>query len=137
LSILPGYGKRYKMTDTALHLANYFFYIFHTVLIIFNLFGWIYARTRKLNLISLLATFGSWGILGLWKGWGYCFLTDWHCRVLTALGKSGMPSSYIAFLLEKATGWSPNSVLLNWLVLGLAVLALSCSLWVNLRNHKQ
>ncbi len=122
------------MTDFGLHVVNFFFYAFHTVLILFNLFGWLHPRMRRLNLISLLATFGSWLLLGLWKGWGYCFLTDWHYQVLRALGERGMPSSYIAFLTEKITGCSPNAELVDLFTVSFAVLALLCSLWVNLRR---
>ena len=124
------------MKEAFLHLGNYFFYAFHSLLILFNLFGWLYPKTRKLNLISLLVTFASWGILGFWKGWGYCFLTDWHYDILRQLGHNDMPSSYIAFLVEKLTGWLPGTALVNSLTLGLAVLALLCSLWVNLRAGK-
>ena len=122
------------MKDVLLHLANSFFYVFHTVLIVFNLLGWLYPRTRKLNLITLLVTFGSWGLLGFWKGWGYCFLTDWHYQVLRALGEKGMPSSYIAFLIEKITGLSLDPGLVNTLTVSLALLALVFSVWVNLRK---
>ena len=124
------------MTDVGLHLANYFFYAFHGVLILFNLFGWLYRKTRKLNLITLLITFASWFILGIWKGWGYCFLTDWHYSVLRELGERELPVSYIAFLAQKMTGWLPNAALVNMLTLWLGVLALGCSLWVNLRSKK-
>lgn len=124
------------MTDFGLHIANVFFYAFHSALIIFNLFGWLHPRMRKLNLISLLVTFGSWFLLGLWKGWGYCFLTDWHYEVLRALGERDMPSSYIAFLVKKITGITPSIELVDLFTVGLAVLALLCSLWVNLRNLK-
>jgi hypothetical protein len=88
---------------------------------------------RKLNLITLLVTFGSWGILGLLYGWGYCFLTDWHYDVLRQLGERGMPSGYIAFLVQKLTGWLPNATLVNGLTLGLAIMALLCSLRVNFK----
>ncbi len=124
------------MTDAGLHLANYFFYVFHTVLILFNLFGWLFQKTRKLNLITLLITFISWFLLGIWKGWGYCFLTDWHYSVLRQLGEYDLPSSYIAFLVKKATGWLPDADLVNSLTLWLAVLALGASLWVNLKSKK-
>ena len=124
------------MSDVGLNLANYFFYVFHTVLILFNLFGWIVAKTRKLNLITLLITFLSWFVFGIWKGWGYCFLTDWHYSILRKLGEHDMPSSYIAFLVKKATGWLPDEVLVNSLTLWLAVLALGASLWVNLKRKK-
>lgn len=124
------------MTDFGLHIVNFLFYTFHTGLIIFNLFGWILPRMRKLNLISLLVTFGSWSLLGLWKGWGYCFLTDWHYQVLRALGENDLPSSYISFLVEKVTGKLPNAHLVDLFTVGLAVLALLCSLWVNFRYRK-
>lgn len=80
--------------------------------------------------------FGSWVLLGFWKGWGYCFLTDWHYRVLHRLGESEMPSSYIAYLIKKITGWLPDNELVNWFTVGLAVLAFVCSLWVNLKTKK-
>ncbi len=124
------------MPEPGLHIANFFFYLFHTLLILFNLFGWLHPRTRKLNLITLLVTFGSWGVLGLWSGWGYCFLTDWHYDVLRELGEDDMPASYIAFLVLKSTGWLPETGLVNTLTFILAILALLCSLWVNLRPGK-
>jgi hypothetical protein len=123
------------MREAVLQIANYFFYLFHTVLIFFNLFGWLFPKTRRLNLVSLLITFGSWVLLGFWKGWGYCFLTDWHYSILRQLGEKDLPSSYIAFLVEKITGWMPGTPLVNFLTLGLAVLALICSIWVNLRSR--
>ena len=122
------------MTDIGLHLANYFFYVFHTVLILFNLFGWLFKKTRKLNLITLLITFISWFVLGIWKGWGYCFLTDWHYSVLRKLGHNDLPASYIAFLMNKFTGWLPDATLVNSLTLGLAIVALGASLWVNYKS---
>jgi len=120
------------MDDVYLRITNSFFYVFHTVLIIFNLFGWILKTTRKLNLITLLLTFGSWVLLGIWKGWGYCFLTDWHYDILNRLGHHQLPSSYIAFLILKLTGWLPQAELINTLTLCAAITALCCSLWVNL-----
>lgn len=125
------------MRDFLLQTANFFFYAFHTVLIFFNLFGWLHPRMQRLNLISLLVTFGSWVLLGIWKGWGYCFLTDWHYQVLRALGERDMPTSYIAFLVGKITGWSAPAELVDLFTVGLAGLAVICSLWVNLRGGKR
>ena len=123
------------MEDAWWHIANYFFYVFHTVLILFNLFGWIFPSTRRLNLITLLLTFASWGLLGIWYGWGYCFLTDWHYRVLRRLGERDLPNSYIAFLVESWSGWMPPAGLVNTLTLGLALLVLGCSVWVNRKRR--
>ncbi|MCD4791284.1 MAG: DUF2784 domain-containing protein, partial [Bacteroidales bacterium] len=77
----------YKFLDT-------FFVVFHTALIIFNLFGWIWKPTRRLNLITLLLTGASWFILGIFYGIGYCPLTDWHWQVLHKLGIYDVPNSY-------------------------------------------
>jgi len=50
-----------------------FFVIFHTSLITFNLFGWIWKKTRLANLITLGLTGASWLFLGLIVGvLGYC-----------------------------------------------------------------
>ncbi len=119
-----------------LHFLNVFFYVFHTVLIVFNLFGWLHPLTRKLHFYSLLITLFSWGILGFWYGFGYCFLTDWHYQLLRKLGETGMPSSYIAFLIERLTGWLPDGNLVNTLTLVLTVVALVCSVWVNFFKGK-
>ncbi len=119
-----------------LHLLNYFFFVFHTVLVLFNLFGWIPAKSRKFHFISLMLTFFSWGIMGIWKGFGYCFLTDWHYQVLRKLGQTGMPNSYIAFLVEIFTGWLPDADLVNTWTLVLSVVALFCSVWVNFFKRK-
>ncbi|PKP24309.1 MAG: DUF2784 domain-containing protein [Bacteroidetes bacterium HGW-Bacteroidetes-2] len=119
-----------------LHLLNYFFFTFHTLLVLFNLFGWVFPKSRKLHFISLLLTFFSWGVMGIWKGFGYCFLTNWHYQVLRKLGERGMPNSYISFLIEKRTGWLPNADLVNTLTLTFTLVAFACSLWVNFFRRK-
>jgi len=119
-----------------LHLGNWFFIVFHTVLIVFNLFGWIYSSTRKLHLFTLTVTLFSWVVLGIWKGFGYCFLTDWHYAILRQLGKTNLPNSYISFLAETFSGWRPNSQLVEILTLIFTLLALFCSLWENFLKGK-
>lgn len=130
--------KTKKLMDSFwLHFLNYFFYIFHTVLVLFNLFGWLHPKTRKFHFYSLVITLFSWGILGIWYGLGYCLLTDWHYQVLRELGETGMPNSYIAFLIEKFTGWLPGTDLVNNWTLMLTVVALVCSVWVNFFRGKR
>jgi hypothetical protein len=82
----------YKIADTL-------FFVFHIVLIIFNLFGWIPKKLRKWNLATLCLTAFSWFILGIFYGFGYCFLTEWHWRIREALGYTNESNSYIHFLL--------------------------------------
>lgn len=121
------------MGDIWLQAANIFFYVFHTLLILFNLMGWALPRLRKLHLLSLICTLGSWFLLGIWYGWGYCFLTDWHYDVLRKLGKTDLPDSYISFLIASLSGWTPSSGLVNTLTISLTLLALGVSIWVNRR----
>lgn len=125
------------MDNFWLQFLNYFFFIFHTSLVFFNLFGWIFPKTRNLHLITLGITLFSWIILGIWKGFGYCVLTDWHYEILRKLGKTDLPNSYIAFLVETFSGWLPNAELVEILTLVFTLVALVCSLWVNFRKRKR
>jgi hypothetical protein len=84
----------------------------------------------------LLITLFSWGVLGIWYGFGYCFLTDWHYQVLRELGETGMPNSYIAFLIERLTGWLPEARLVNTMTIVLTVMAFIGSVWVNFLGKK-
>ncbi len=108
-------------------IINIFFLAFHALLILFNLFGWIWKPTRKANLITLGLTGASWTFLGIFYGWGYCPLTDWHYQVLFKLGKTDLPTSYIQYLLEQFFNLHPSQVSTdNWtLILFLAALVLS------------
>jgi hypothetical protein len=94
-------------------ILDKFFIIFHTSLALFNLFGWIWRKTRKINLLLLLITLFSWIILGIWYGIGYCPLTEWHWQVRYRLGLYNMPGSYIKFLLDTLTGWDWNEMLVD------------------------
>ncbi len=85
-------------------LLNYFFFVFHTLLVLFNTLGWIWKRTRRLNLLTLLLTSFSWFGMGIWYGWGYCLCTDWHWRVRQALGYHDTCRTYIQLMLLEITG---------------------------------
>ena len=117
------------------HILDIFFVLFHTSLIIFNLFGWIWKRTRILNLILLLLTGASWLLLGLIVGTlGYCPLTDWHFSILEKLGKTGPPSSYIEYLTERISGLDFNTTLVDKITLYAFIAALATSLIINVRD---
>lgn len=115
-------------------LLDIFFIVFHTTLILFNLFGWIWRKTRRLNLITLTLTGASWFGLGIWYGWGYCPCTDWHWQVRRRLGDTDLPVSYISFLLEQYTGWSPAAHIVDAATLGFFLIAVSCSVYVNVKG---
>ena len=116
---------------------NAFFFAFHTALILFNVLGWISKRTRRLNLITLSLTGLSWGLLGIWYGFGYCPSTDWHWQVRRQLGYHDMPRSYIKFLVDALTGIDLAPQLVNSGTLIVFLLALGTSGYLNARDRKR
>ncbi|MCK4677864.1 MAG: DUF2784 domain-containing protein [Bacteroidales bacterium] len=119
-----------------LELLDIFFIVFHTALTLFNLFGWIWRRTRKFNLIILLLTGFSWFGLGIFYGIGYCPLTDWHYRVLRKLGETGLPNSYLKYLFDRITGLDINSNFVEIMTLILFLFALLASIYFNFFRNK-
>jgi hypothetical protein len=111
-----------------------FFTIFHTGLVVFNLFGWIWKKTRRLNLICLLLTGGSWLFLGIFYGWGYCPLTDWHFQILRELGYTNLPDSYLSFLFTRLTKRPIDQTLVDAVTLWGLIIALIISLYLNFRH---
>jgi hypothetical protein len=119
-----------------LKLLDFFFIVFHSLLILFNLFGWIFRKTRVLNLVTLTLTGISWFVLGIFYGIGYCPLTDWHFNILEKMGKTDLPDSYISYLLMRFTGirfWEPT---IDRLTLSLFLLAFMISLIFNLKYKR-
>ena len=78
-------------------------FVFHTVLIAFNIVGWAWRRTRVAHLVVLAMTAFSWFVMGAFYGWGYCLCTDWHFRVRRSRGVPVPESSFVQ-LLGKTLG---------------------------------
>jgi hypothetical protein len=117
------------------HFLDIFFIVFHSSLILFNLFGWIWSKTRILNLVTLILTGTSWLILGLIVGTlGYCPLTDWHFNVLSKLGVNDLPDSYIKYLADRITGLDLSGSLVDKITLFVFLAALTFSLFFNIRD---
>jgi len=96
--------------------------------------GWIFRKTRKWNLVTLLATAFSWFILGIWYGWGYCFCTDWHWSVRRHLGYIDKENSYTQFLADKLTGLHFSSQLVDTVTVVVFFVSLILSAWLNIRD---
>ena len=110
-----------------------FFVVFHTTLILFNLLGWIWKKTRVWNLVVLLLTGSSWLFLGLIVGTlGYCPLTEWHFRILEKLGHHDLPNSYIKYLADRLSGLDINAVFVNDITLYAFLGVLVVSVLMNL-----
>lgn len=116
---------------------NIFFFVFHACIILFNLFGWIWKKTRLANLILLSLTTFSWFFLGIWYGYGYCPSTDWHWQVRMKLGIYDMPSSYLEFLFETFTGLDVSRTLVDIFALIFLVVAFCASIVLNIKDWKQ
>jgi len=118
------------------HFLDIVFVIFHTSLIFFNLFGWIWRRTRRFNLITLSLTGASWLFLGLIAGTlGYCPLTDWHFSVLESLGRSGLPDSYVKYLADRITGLDLSASLVDNITLFAFLGSLTISVLLNIADR--
>jgi len=114
-----------------LQVLDWFFFIFHLALVMFNLLGWIWKKTRLWNLIVLLLTLFSWFGLGIFYGFGFCPITEWHWQVLGKLGKTGLPDSYISYLIYRITSFLPPQVLVDYATMIGAFLAFFVSAYLN------
>jgi len=119
-----------------LTFLDIFFTITHIILTLFNLTGWIWKRTRKLHLITLGLTLLSWFVLGLWYGWGYCFLTDWHWQVKEKLGEQNLPASFIKYYADKISGNDVDPALVDRVTLGCLIFVVAAALYVNFFGNK-
>jgi hypothetical protein len=118
--------------SSVLAFLNIFFFVFHSSLIVFNLFGWTWKKTRLANLITLLLTALSWFVLGIWYGFGFCPCTEWHWQVRIKMGLYDMPASYIKFLVDSMTGLDVNAEVVDVVTLAALFLALAGSITTNL-----
>jgi uncharacterized membrane protein (Fun14 family) len=112
---------------------DYAFVILHSSLILFNLTGWAWKRTRRVHLIIIGSTIASWFGLGIFYGWGYCPLTDWHWDIKQTLGETYLPNSFVMYYGDKLTGLTldPFAVDAAVFILGLLAFLLSC--WLNFK----
>lgn len=118
-----------------LRFLDIFFTILHLLIIGFNLLGWIWRRTRGWHLVSVMVTAGSWMVLGIWFGMGYCPLTDWHWDVKRKLGETDLPVSFITYFAELLTGLEFDDGFVNMVTAVVFILVAALSLWLNLRDR--
>lgn len=114
-----------------LAFLNIVFFVFHTALIVFNVFGWAHLKTRKWNLLSLGVTLVSWVGMGMFYGMGYCICTDWHWQVRESMGIHETADSYIVLLVRNLTGWDPPIELANTVALWVMIFAVVMSIGTN------
>lgn len=120
-----------------LALLDVLFVLFHSMLVAFNLTGWIWRRTRRLHLAAISLTVASWFGLGLIYGIGYCPCTDWHWQVKRKLGETGLPASYVKYYLDRVTGMDLDPGMIDVAVAILGLGALLISVVLNIRDWKR
>lgn len=111
--------------------------LFHGALTLFNITGWAIPKLRKWNLALLLLTGFSWFVIGIFKGFGYCPLTDLHWNILEKAGKLPETNSYISFFLERLFNIHPSLVLVDTVTLISFSLALGLSVGFNYMDYKK
>ena len=125
-----------------LKLLDLFLAFLHFALISFNLFAWIFPKTRKAHLITIGATAFSWFGLGIFYGWGYCPITDWQWKVKEKLGETNLPNSFVKYFADKLTGKDLPSSLIDNITLYSFLVAIAFSVYFNFfrkkkNNHKK
>jgi hypothetical protein len=92
-----GHGIKRKLR--MLYTLDIFLTILHLCVLLFNLFGWIWPKTRKAHLVVVLITAFCWLVLGIWYGIGYCPITDWQWQVKEKMGVHNLPNSFVTYCL--------------------------------------
>ena len=112
-----------QSSDDVLCGLDIIFYALHIIIIAFNLFAWMWKKTLRLHLVVAGLTVFSWLVLGIWYGFGYCFLTDWHWQVKRRLGETDLPDSFVTYFFKSiGTPISPDTAdILTLLTFGIAV----------------
>ncbi|MGV3615780.1 MAG: DUF2784 domain-containing protein [Fimbriimonas sp.] len=118
-----------------LHVLNVLFLVLHTGLIVFNLVGWAWRRTRRWHLATLAMTAASWFLLAPWYGVGYCLCTDWHWGIRRQLGIEDAERGYVQFLVRVLTGWQPEADLVRTVTGSVFFVAVGLSIGLNLRDR--
>lgn len=117
-------------------LADYILHFAHILLISVNVFGWMFKRTRRINLLLLNITLLSWFGLGFWYGFGYCPLTDWQWSVKESLGQDNLPYSYIKYLFDNIFSVDSNERYIDYLTFAVFFISLGISSILNYRDFK-
>lgn len=114
---------------------NVFFFVFHGAFVLFILIAWAAPALRVWHLAAVGLTAFSWGVLGIWYGWGYCPCTDWHWQVRMELGLEIPGDSYLHFLVVRLTGLDLNESVVDAAAVAVLVIALGMNFALRLRRR--
>lgn len=123
------------MPRALLEVLNVAFFAFHTALIVFNMIGWAWKRTRRWNLAALGLTAASWFLMGMYYGVGYCVCTQMHFWVRAALGIHDGADNYLQLLARSVLGLDPSAASVRQLAAYGFAMSLFVSVALNLRDR--
>jgi len=118
------------------YLYDFLFTVLHLLIVGFNLLGWIWRSTRKLHFVLVLFTAGSWLVLGIWYGLGYCPVTDWQWQVKAHLGETNLPNSFIKYYADKITGQDVSAGFIDAATAICFAIAATLSVYLNFFRKK-
>lgn len=122
-----------------LEVLDTLFHVIHISFIIINTTFWMSKRTLRIAQVTLLATLTSWFGFGIFYGFGYCFLTDWHWQIKEKLGETDLPLSYIKLVMDRTTGRDWNAEVIDKATMIILILSVTgCIIQTfRLRNRNQ
>lgn len=120
-----------------LQVLDILLYTIHILVILANSFLWIWKRTRKIHLVIISLTGFSWFVMGIWYGWGYCFLTDWEWDIKRRMGESGLPNSFIHYWVNESMGLDISTGTLDILTVLVFAVAFILSVILNWHDLKK
>lgn len=113
-------------------------FLLHILIILFNIFGWIFPKWRGWHFWCVMLTCFSWVILGFWKGWGYCFLTDWAWQVKSTLGETDLPNSFITYLINNSLGFNVPPHIVDQVTVGVFIFCVIAAIYFRLaKKHRK
>lgn len=105
--------------------------ISHMLIVGFNLFGWVWRKTRLANFVVIMITAACWFVLGIWYGIGYCPVTDWQWQIKEKLGERNLPNSFVEYWADRLTGTNVNTQFIDILIAVCFAGALIISVYLN------
>lgn len=102
-----------RMKRGALLLLDGLFHALHLGIIIFFLFGWMIKETRMAHYALTLLILLSWYGLGIFRGFGYCIITDIQWKIKRRLGIKPSTEYYMKYLIDTITGFDTRANIVN------------------------
>lgn len=95
---------------------NILFHLAHLSFMTFSAVGWVRPSWRPWHLLVQASVIFSWYVLGIWKGWTYCLLTDLHWGIRRRMGLADTPETYVKYLFNHLGGQNVSVNILNLIV---------------------